>query len=105
VSIRYQSMALLRGRAAQQVLEIVRAEGAAAALAAVKSRIPAGEGTLISAGTTPWDAKDTVFEQDPYLLFYNGWYGDSLPISTARPITPGLDVHGVSRPPRERACG
>ena len=67
----YESVVLLHAEEAEQAIAIMRERGKSASLEYLMAYDEPDESTLVDHRMPPWNADDSVFENDEFVLYYN----------------------------------
>ena len=67
----YESVVLLHAEEAEQAIAIMRERGKSASLEYLMSYDEPDDSTLVDHRMPPWNADDSVFENDEFVLYYN----------------------------------
>jgi len=81
----YESVVLLHAEEAEQAIAIMRERGKSASLEYLMACYEPDESTLVDHRMPPWNADDSVFESDEFVLYYNL---DSPYIGLVRKLSP-----------------
>ena len=67
----YESVVLLHAEEAEQAIAIMREQGKSASLDYLMACYEPDESTLVDHRMPPWNADDSLFENDEFVLYYN----------------------------------
>lgn len=67
----YESVVLLHAKEAEQAIAIMREQGKSASLDYMMASYEPGESTLVDHRMPPWNASDSLFENEEFVLYYN----------------------------------
>ncbi len=67
----YESVALLHANEAEQAIAIMREQGESASLDYLMACYEPDESTLVNDRMPPWNAGDSLYENDEFVLYYN----------------------------------
>ena len=67
----YENVVLLHAEEAEQAIAIMREQGKSASLDYLMACYEPDESTLVDHRMPPWNADDSLFENDEFVLYYN----------------------------------